>query len=159
MTTICSFLPIKDRVQLEQVDKQFYSDERRGQVVGVYGNDCLDIEAALKKVRKYVANKSTLHALSAFGNTPDCWNWVHEYGEEDWVADQLQDIWFDKELGWDLSAIQELAGFDEADQEFVLEGLASVNRYHRGNQKKFEKISVIITSWVRWLPTTVSLIS
>jgi hypothetical protein len=141
VTLICSFLPIKDRIQLGQVDKQFYADDTRcGQVVGVYGDDCLDIEAALAKVREYVEYESTLSAL--IGNTPVCWCWIFEWGKA-WVADKLQDSWFDAELGWDLKAIREHADFGE-DQEFVLEGLVSVNRYHRGNQKKLQKISVII---------------
>jgi hypothetical protein len=143
VTLICSFLPIKDRVQLGQVDKQFYADDTRGQVVGVYGDDCLDIEAALEKVREYVEYESTLNALRAFSNTPRCWNWVYEGGEADWVADKLQDSWFDAELGWDLKAIREHADFGE-DQEFVLEGLESVNKYHWNSQKKLEKISADI---------------
>jgi hypothetical protein len=143
-TIICSFLPIKDRVRLGQVDKQFYEDEHRGQIVGVYGDDSLDIEAALEKVREYAEYESTLDAWTEFGNTPDCWQWVYVCGEASSAADKIQDSWFDKELGWDLKAIQEHAGFDEEDQEFVLEGLASANRHLRGNQKKLEKISVII---------------
>jgi hypothetical protein len=146
VTLICSFLPIEDRVQLGQVDKQFpLADEHRGQVVGVYGDDCLDIEAALKKVRRYVEYESTLSALSAFGNTPDCWDWVFMggCGEASWVADKLQDSWFDKELGWDLKAIREHADFEEV-QEEALEGLESVNEYHRENKTKLDVLAADI---------------
>jgi hypothetical protein len=142
VTLICSFLPIKDRVQLGQVDKQFLADEHRGQVVGVYGDDCLDTEAALEKVRSYVEYETTRYALNAFINMPDCWNWVYEMEvEPSWVAEKLRDSWFDEKLGWDLNAIEEHADFEEA-QELVLEEMASVNWCHRDNQKKLEKMSV-----------------
>jgi hypothetical protein len=142
VTLICSYLPIKDRVKLGEVDKQFLADEHRGQVVGVYGAGCLDIEAALEKVRRYVEYESTLDALSAFGITPDCWDWIVKV-EASWVAEKLQRSWFDKELGWDLNAIQEKADFEEA-HAFVMKGLASVNRYHRDSQKKLDILSADI---------------
>jgi hypothetical protein len=63
-------------------------------------------------VREYVEYESTLHALSEFGNTPNCWQWVYVCGEASSAAWEIQDSWFDKELGWDLNAIQEHADFD-----------------------------------------------
>jgi hypothetical protein len=78
VTLICSYLPIKDRVKLGEVDKQFLADEYRGQIVGVYGAGCLDTEAALEEVRRYVKYESTRSALSNFyfQIAPDCWKWI-----------------------------------------------------------------------------------
>jgi hypothetical protein len=75
------------------VDKHFYGDKGRGQVVGVCGNDCLDIEAALEKVRKYVDYESTLDGLHAFGETSGCWEWLYKGGElvTEWVTEKLQE--------------------------------------------------------------------
>jgi hypothetical protein len=138
VTLICSFLPIQDRVRLGQVDKHFYGDEHRGQMVGVYGADCLDIKAALDKVREYMEYETTPYSLSALGlGLPGNW-W-----DESWVAEKFQDSWFDKKSGYDLKAIQEHADFGEA-QEEVLKGLAYVNWYRQDDQKDLEKLTADI---------------
>jgi hypothetical protein len=70
VTMICSFLPVKDRVQLGQVDKEFYADERRGQIVGIYGEYCFDIEKALEEVRNYVKLEHSLDSMVAMATLP-----------------------------------------------------------------------------------------
>jgi hypothetical protein len=140
VTLICSFLSIKDRVRLGHVDKQFYADKDRGQIVGVYGDSYLDIEAALDKVRKDLEYKSILGNLTDFEDNSPSWGWVQQVGsgEASWVAERLQHSWFDDKLGYDLEAIQEHADFGEVQEIVLLQRLAPVNTSHR---KKIRKCS------------------
>jgi hypothetical protein len=146
-TLIYSYLPMNDRVRLGEEDKQFYADKDRGEIVGVYGDNYLNIQKALEKVRECVKYESIIDSVKGFGEcqTPDYWWWVHEVGtgEVSWAAERLEHIWFDEKLGYDLKAIREHADFGE-DQEQVLEGLEFVNDHHRDNQKKLEKLSAAI---------------
>jgi hypothetical protein len=121
---VYSFLPVQDRVRLGQVDKQFYADEHRGQIVGIYGDDdCLDTEAALERVREYMEFEGTPDSLTVDLGTPHCWDWVWGgIDDPSWLADKLQDNWFDEKSGYDLKAIQEHADFGEY-QEKVMERL------------------------------------
>jgi hypothetical protein len=147
LTMICSFLPVKDRVRLGQVDQQFLADEGHVQVVGVYGNDCLNIEAALEEVREHVeySCECSLDNLRAYGNTPDS---SSEYDEEQCrmaslTVNNLQPSWFNDKSGYDLKAIQEHANFGE-DQECVLKALASMNRHIQDNQNKLDNLTADI---------------
>jgi hypothetical protein len=155
-TLIYSFLPINDRVRLGEVDQHFYGDKDRGQVVGVYGDNCLDIQEALDKVCEYVQDESNLASVKGWGNTPFCWCWVHEVGtgETSWVAERLERSWFDEKLGYDLKAVKHV-DFEE-DQEIILQGLASVNANHLNNQKILERLSADIKNLGPYLPSAVS---
>jgi hypothetical protein len=141
-TLVYSFLPMNDRVRLGEVDKQFYGDKDRGQIVGVYGDNYLNIQEALEKVREYLEYESMINSVREFSNNPYYWDWVFEVGDgrPNWVAEKLERSWFDEKLGYDLNAVQEHADFGEY-QNQVMEGLASVNRHHRDNQKLLEKLS------------------
>jgi hypothetical protein len=157
-TLIYSYLPMNDRVRLGEVDKQFYADKDRGEIVGVYGDNYLNIQKALEKVRECVKYESIIDSVKGFGEcqTPDYWWWVHEVGtgEVSWAAERLEHIWFDEKLGYDLKAVKHV-DFEE-DQEIILQGLASVNANHLNNQKILERLSADIKNLGPYLPSAVS---
>jgi hypothetical protein len=143
VTMICSFLPIQDRVRLGQVDQQFYVDRGRGQIVGVYGNDCLDIKAALKKVRAHVKYEMNIESLSYFGTDSACWHWLYNVKDREGQWDEIQSRYYDKKSGYDLKAVRDHTDFGE-DHEKLLAGLAFVNGYRRDNRKKLDNLTADI---------------
>ena len=67
VTMICSFLPIKDRVWLGLVDKQFYADERRGHLVGIY---MVNTASVSRKRSKRCAIMTLEHSLDGLITLP-----------------------------------------------------------------------------------------
>jgi hypothetical protein len=139
MMLLCSFFLAKDRVRLRQVDKQFYADKDLGQIVAVYGGNCVDIKEALEEVRRYVEFESTLdsmitHPPSMIRNAEDKCRMMR------WMKEKLEQSWFDKKLGWDLNAIQDHADFGSA-LEQVLQLLAAMNAIQQENRKKLDNLT------------------
>ena len=53
MRSVYSFLSVYDRVHLAEVDKTFQNDAARGQVVGIYGDEGLDLFKAFETIKKW----------------------------------------------------------------------------------------------------------
>lgn len=91
---VYSYLSVKDLVRLGGVDKTFYNDEQRGQVVGIYGGySTWEIGKAFEKVREYLEFKGTPDSATVLGNSPCCWGTIlceiFDADQGDWLYDQI----------------------------------------------------------------------
>jgi hypothetical protein len=88
MGHVYSFLSVYDRVHLAEVDKTFRDDEARGRVVGIYGDEGLDLLKAFETIKKW-----------------------HDYEMSPWycvergVEFEIEEEWYTPMRGWDLERI------------------------------------------------------
>lgn len=68
MLSVYSFLTIRERVRLSEVNKAFRDDPGRGRIVAVYGPQNVGIDEALKSIRDYIAFDGTPLSLDAHGS-------------------------------------------------------------------------------------------
>mmetsp|Transcript_13908 Transcript_13908/g.35499 ORF Transcript_13908/g.35499 Transcript_13908/m.35499 type:complete len:391 (+) Transcript_13908:320-1492(+) len=133
MLKIYSYLPPVDRIRLGQVDKDFLHDERRGRVVGVYGNHAMTIKEALQEVVMYVSVEG--HPITIeYKNEVKCWGWLEGLDEALQIS-IVDSVPFRKKNGFNVEAAanMEFEGFDTAE---VVEGLTSVNVFRENNRTK-----------------------
>ena len=95
MRHVYSFLSVYDRVHLAQVDKTFRDDnEARGRVVGIYGDEGLDLLEAFETIQKWQTYEMTpryqMNEMS-----------MGYRGEEF----EINEEWYTAEEGWDLERI------------------------------------------------------
>jgi hypothetical protein len=53
MRHVYSFLSVYDRVHVAEVDKTFRDDEDRGRVVGIFGDEGLDLLQAFTRIKEW----------------------------------------------------------------------------------------------------------
>jgi hypothetical protein len=88
MRHIYSFLSIYDRVHLAEVDKTFRDDEDRGRVVGIYGDEGLDLLEAFKVIKEWHEYQISL---------------THQMDQRDDI--EIKAEWYTPEGEWDLERI------------------------------------------------------
>jgi hypothetical protein len=94
MRHVYSFLSVYDRVHLAEVDKTFRDAEARGRVVGIYGDEGLDLLQAFETIKKWhdfeISPKHQMDEAIVLYRGDDI---------------QIKAEWYTPEGGWDLGRI------------------------------------------------------
>ena len=93
-----SFLTVKERVKLGQVDKTFYQDApNRGTTEGIYGAKGISTREAFLYVKKYVEYLTTPECLHWAGleHVSEPWHWIFDEREPENIIPKIKTEWFD----------------------------------------------------------------